>query len=107
MSNLRKPDPTRIPAMLSKATPELTMLGSWTTPNRTTVNNSPEKNVWENNKNIGIKYLKKFNMSKSSLKYIYLYKYQYSDDTKTQICQPYDTCHNLEITATSLYLIGK
>lgn len=42
MPHLRKPDPTRTPAMLSRATPVLTMFGSWTTPNKTTVNNSPE-----------------------------------------------------------------
>ena len=43
MSHLKKPDPTKIPAMLSRATPVLTMLGSWTTPNNTTVSNSPEE----------------------------------------------------------------
>lgn len=39
--HLKKPDPTKIPAMFSRATPVLTMLGSWTTPNSTTVSNSP------------------------------------------------------------------
>lgn len=32
-----------IPAILSRATPVLTILGSWTTPNNTTVSNSPEE----------------------------------------------------------------
>lgn len=40
---LRKPDPTTIPAILSRATPVLTMLGSWTTPSSTTVSNSPDE----------------------------------------------------------------
>lgn len=38
---LKKPEPSRIPAMLSRATPVLTMLGSWTTPSSTTVSSSP------------------------------------------------------------------
>lgn len=45
-TNLRNPDPTRIPAMLSRATPVLTMLGSWTTPRRTTVRSSPGGEGW-------------------------------------------------------------
>lgn len=43
VSHLRNPEPTQIPAILSRATPLLTMLGSWTTPNSTTVSNSPDK----------------------------------------------------------------
>lgn len=39
---LRKPDPTRIPAILSRATPVFTMFGFWTTPSNATVNNSPD-----------------------------------------------------------------
>lgn len=42
---LRKPDPTRIPAILSRATPVFTMLGSWTTPNSATVSSSPEEHT--------------------------------------------------------------
>lgn len=51
VSHLRKPEPTKIPAILSRATPVLTMFGSWTTPNSTTVSNSPEgrgKNILTN-----------------------------------------------------------
>lgn len=43
MPYLRKPDPTRIPAILSRATPVFTMFGSWTTPSKATVNSSPEE----------------------------------------------------------------
>lgn len=45
MPYLKKPDPSRIPAMLSRATPVFTMFGFWTTPNNATVNNSPEEHT--------------------------------------------------------------